>query len=60
MTTESSKIKIPIVGGGIPGFPLLFGLLKHQHLKPKLYEAGPEIAGDGGAGIGLAVNALRA
>ncbi|TVY84808.1 6-methylsalicylic acid decarboxylase atA [Lachnellula suecica] len=60
MATESPKIKIAIIGGGIAGLSLLFGLLKHPHLEPTLYEAGPEIAGDEGAGIGLAVNALKA
>jgi len=48
------------IGGGIAGPSLLFGLLKQPHLEPKLYEAGPEIAGEAGAGVGLAINALKA
>jgi salicylate hydroxylase len=60
MATSPQKIKVAIIGGGIAGLSLLFGLLKHPHLEPKLYEAGPEIAGDAGAGVGLAINALKA
>lgn len=59
-STSPQKLKIAIIGGGIAGLSLLFGLLKQPHLDPKLYEGGPEIAGDEGAGVGLSINALRA
>lgn len=54
------KIRVAICGGGIAGLCLLYGLLKHQHLDVTLYEASSEIAGDEGAGVGLAPNAIRA
>lgn len=53
------KIKVAICGGGIAGLCLLYGLLKHTHLDVTLYEAATEIAGDEGAGVGLAPNAIR-
>lgn len=56
----SSKIRVAICGGGIAGLCLLYGLLKQEHLDVTLYEASPEIAGDEGAGVGLAPNAIRA
>lgn len=58
--TAGSKVRVAICGGGIAGLCLLHGLLKHDHLDVTLYEASPEIAGDEGAGVGLAPNAIRA
>ncbi|KAK4495204.1 hypothetical protein PRZ48_013531 [Zasmidium cellare] len=58
--TADKKIKVAICGGGIAGLCLLYGLLKHAHLEVTLYEASSEIAGDEGAGVGLAPNAIRA
>lgn len=58
--TADKKIKVAICGGGIAGLCLLYGLLKHAHLDVTLYETSPEIAGDEGAGVGLAPNAIRA
>ncbi|CZR62526.1 uncharacterized protein PAC_12423 [Phialocephala subalpina] len=60
MAASNKKIKVAICGSGIAGLSLLFGLLKHPHLEPILYEVGLEIAGDEGVGVGLAPNALRA
>ena len=50
--TESEKVEVAIVGGGIAGLCLAFGLLKNPKLSVNVYEATAEFK-DVGAGLAL-------
>lgn len=53
-------IRIAIVGGGIARLTLLQALLQYSHLDANLYDAGSAVAGEGGANVGLNINASMA
>lgn len=57
--TETSSIKIAIIGGGLAGATIANGLLRHAHLDVHVFESAPEFS-ERGAAVGLASNAQRA
>lgn len=57
--TETSLIKIAIIGGGLAGATLAHALLRHNHLDVHVYESAPEFS-ERGAAIGLASDAQQA
>lgn len=60
MTSETSSIKIAIIGGGLAGATIAHALLRHApHLDVHVYESAPEFS-ERGAAVGLASDAQRA
>lgn len=57
--TETSSIKIAIIGGGLAGATIANALLRHDHLDVHVYESAPEFS-ERGAAVGLASDAQRA
>lgn len=57
--TETTSIKIAIIGGGLAGATIANGLLRHAHLDVRVYESAPEFS-ERGAAVGLASDAQRA
>lgn len=57
--TQTSPIKIAIIGGGLAGATIVNGLLRHAHLDVHVFESAAEFS-ERGAAVGLASNAQRA
>lgn len=57
--TETSSIKVAVIGGGLAGATIANALLRHAHLDVHVYESAPEFS-ERGAAVGLASDAQRA
>ena len=57
--TIKERIDIAIIGAGISSLCLARGLLQHQRISVRIYEARPEIGHDG-SGFGIAKNGQKA
>lgn len=57
--TETSSIKIAVIGGGLAGASIANALLRHAHLDVHVYESAAEFS-ERGAAVGLASDAQRA
>lgn len=57
--TQTSSIKIAVIGGGLAGATIAHALLRHAHLDVHVYESAPEFS-ERGAAVGLASDAQRA
>lgn len=57
--TETSSIKIAVIGGGLAGAAIVNALLRHAHLDVHVYESAAEFS-ERGAAVGLASDAQRA
>lgn len=56
--TQSSSIKIAVIGGGLAGATIAHALLRHAHLDVHVYESAPEFS-ERGAAVGLASEAQQ-
>lgn len=56
--TDSSKLRIAVIGGGIAGLAAAIALQKHEGIDVQLYEQATEIR-EVGASIALGPNGMR-
>lgn len=57
--TETTSLKIAVIGGGLAGATIANALLRHAHLDVHVYESASEFS-ERGAAVGLASDAQRA
>src|ERR1700761_8048608 len=60
MATNDKPISIAIIGVGISSLCLARGLLQHNHINVRIYEARTLVGQHDGSGVGIAANGQKA
>ena len=60
MAQQKQKCSIAIIGAGISSLCLARGLLKHNHISVKIYEARDKVGQYDGSGVGIGANGQNA